>query len=80
MIKSYVIRRVLEIILHNMTPTITLADIFKHCDLPNANRWQKQDARNIILGVMENLKSETVIKSFEFIKKDGSYYSIIITF
>lgn len=80
MIKSYVIRRVLEIVLHNMTPTITLADIFKHCELTNANRWQKQDARKTIIGVMENIKSEGMIKSFEFIKKGGTFYSISITF
>lgn len=80
MIKSYVIRRVLEIILHNLTTTITFADIFKHCDLINANRWQKQDARKIIIGVMENLKSKDIIKSFEFTKKGDTFYSITITF
>lgn len=80
MIKSYVIRRVFEIILHNMTPSITFSDVFKHCDLTNANRWQKQDARKIILGIMENLKSKGVIKSFEFTKKGDTFYSVTITF
>lgn len=80
MIKSYVIRRVLEIILHNMTPSITFADVFKHCELIDATRKQKQDARNIILGVMENLKSEGIIKSFEFTKKGDTFYSVTITF
>ena len=80
MIKSYVIRRVLEIILHNMTPSITFADVFKHCDLTDATRKQRQDARNIILGVMENLKSKGVIKSFEFTKKGDIFYSVSITF
>lgn len=80
MIKSYVIRRVLEIILHNMTPSITFADVFKHCDLPNATRKQRQDARKIVLELMENLKSKGIIKSFEFTKKGGTFYSISITF
>ena len=80
MIKSYVIRRILEIILHNMTPSITFADVFKHCDLPNATRKQRQDARKIVLDVMENLKSKGVIKSFEFTKKGETFYSITITF
>ena len=80
MIKSYVIRRFLEIILHNMTPSITFADVFKHCDLTDATRKQRQDARNIILGVMENLKSEGIIKSFEFTKKGDTFYSVTITF
>ena len=79
-IKSYVIRRVLEIILHNMTPSITFADVFKHCDLPNATRKQRQDARKIVLDVMENLKSKGIIKSFEFTKKGETFYSITITF
>lgn len=80
MIKSYLIRRVLEIILHNLTPTITLADIFKHCNLTDADRFQQRNARKIILDIIESLKSKGVIKSFEFTKKDGSYYSVSITF
>lgn len=80
MIKSYLIRRVLEIILHNLTPTITLADIFKHCKLTDADRFQQRNARKIILDIIESLKSKGVIKSFEFTKKDGSYYSVSITF
>ena len=80
MIKSYVIRRVLEIIFHKMTPSITFADVFKHCDLTDATRKQRQDARNIILGVMENLKSKGVIKSFEFTKKSETFYNVTITF
>ena len=80
MIKSYVIRRVFEIVAHNMTPTITFDDLFKHCELINATRKQKQDARKIVISVMENLKSEGIIKSFALTKKGDSYYSISITF
>ena len=80
MIKSYVIRRVFEIIAHKMTPTITFADVFKHCELSDANRFQQRDARKIILDVMKHLQSDDIIKSFETIKKDGSYYSATITF
>ena len=78
MIKSYLIRRVLEIILHNMTPTITFDDLFKHCELTDANKWQKQDVRKIVITVMENLQSEGVIKSFELTKKDNSYHGVTI--
>ena len=80
MIKSYVIRRVFEIVAHNMTPTITFDDLFKHCELSNPSRWQKQDARKIVLSVMENLKAEGIIKSFKMTKKGDSYYSVTITF
>ena len=80
MIKSYLIRRVLEIIAHNMTPTITFDDLFKHCELFNANRFQQRDARKIVISVMNNLQSEDIIKSFKLTKKDGFYYSVTITF
>ena len=80
MIKSYVIRRVFEIVAHNMTPTITFDDLFKHCELIDATRKQKQDARKIVISVMENLKSESVIKCFTLTKKGDSYYSVTITF
>ena len=80
MIKSYLIRRVLEIIAHNMTPTITFDDLFKHCELIDATRKQKQDARKIVISVMENLKAEGIIKSFALTKKGDSYYSVTITF
>lgn len=80
MIKSYLIRRVLEIIAHNMTPTITFDDLFKHCELFNSNRFQQRDARKIVLSVMNNLQSDGIIKSFKTIKKDGSYYGVTITF
>lgn len=80
MIKSYIIRRVLEIILHNMTPTITLDDVFKHCELTNSTRKQQQDARKIITNVLANLQSTGTIKSFEIIKKANIYHSFTITF
>ena len=80
MIKSYVIRRVFEIVAHNMTPTITFDDLFKHCELIDATRKQKQDARKIVISIMENLKSEGIIKSFALTKKGDSYYSVTITF
>lgn len=79
MIKSYVIRRVLEIKLHKqLTPTITFDDIFNHCELSNANRWQKQDVRKITGGVLENLQSNNIIQNFELTKKDDSFYAFSV--
>ena len=81
MLKSYLIRRVLEIKLHKqLTPAITFEDLFNHCLLSNATRWQKQDARKIIIGVLENLKSNNIIHNFALTKKGDSFYSITITF
>ena len=79
-LKSYVIRRVLEIKLHSqLTPAITFDDIFNHCELPYANRWQKQDVRKITVGILENLKSAEIIQNFELTKKGDTFYSISIT-
>ena len=80
MLKSYVIRRVLEIKLHSqLTPTITFDDIFSHCELPNATRRQKQEARKSIFSVLENLKSADFIQNFELTKKRDAFYAISIT-
>lgn len=81
MLKSYVIRRVLEIILHSqLTPTITFDDIFKHCELLDITRKKQFDARKIILSVLENLKSANFIQDFELTKKDNSFYAFSIKF
>lgn len=80
MLKSYVIRRVLEIKLHSqLTPAITFDDIFNHCELPNATRKQKQDVRKIAVGILENLKTANLIQNFELTKKGDAFYAILIT-
>lgn len=79
-IKSYVIRRVLEIIAHQMTPTITFTDIFNHCELVNATKRQQQQARKTITDIMEHLKAEDIIKSFKLIKNGNAYYGISINY
>ena len=60
------IRYVHEIILHpkDLRPTITFEDVFKHCDLVDAIKWQKQDARkNYLCG---NGKSKSIERNSEF--------------
>ena len=80
-IKSYVIRRIYEVKLHKqLTPTITFDDIFSHCELQNANRWQKQDVRKIAIDVLENLKNAAIIQHFELTKKENSYYAFSVKF
>lgn len=79
-IKSYVIRRVQEIIKHAMTPTITFEDVFMKCGLDDATKKQRQDARKIIFDVMEKLKAEGVIRSFEKIKDGRIYRAVKISY
>ena len=78
--KNYVMRRIQEIKLHKMTPTITFADIFKKCRIENADNKVKQRIRENIIKLFENLKSKNHIKSFEVVKKRNTFYSIKITY
>ena len=75
-IKNYVMLRVQEIKLHKMNPVITFDDVFHKCRIDNASSDKKMNARNIIIGFMNHLKSHSEIKEFELTKKGNSFYSV----
>lgn len=77
-LKNYVLRRVLEIIAHNLTPSLTFSDIFTRCRIENANLKVKNDARESILELCEYIKKEKVVRAFKFDKRENSLYSIVI--
>ena len=81
-VKHYVMRRVMETILHNkqMTPTITFADVFQKCRLENAHKEVKRRIRNFISNFFEHLIANNVIKSFQFSKKGTGFYSVSFKF
>lgn len=74
--KNYVMRRIQEIKLHKMTPTITFADIFKKCRIEKASNDKKMNVRTTIIKLFEHLKSKNHIKSFEIIKNHNTFYSV----
>ena len=78
--KNYVMRRIQEIKLHKMTPTITFADIFKKCRIENTSNKTKMDVRKAIEKLFEHLKSKNHIKSFEITKKRNTFYSVKLTY
>lgn len=80
MLKNYALRRVLEIISHHMTPTLTFGDVFSKCRIENANQKTKLDARNNLIKFFEHLKAESVIKNFAITKKQNVFYSIKFTY
>ena len=80
MLKNYALRRVLEIIAHNMTATLTFGDIFEKCRIEDANHDKKCDARNNLIKFFEHLKNESVIKDFIITKKRNAFYSIKFTY
>ena len=78
--KNYVMRRIQEIKLHKMTPTLTFADIFKKCRIEKASNDKKMNVRTTIIKLFEHLKSKNHIKSFEIIKNHNTFYSVKFTY
>lgn len=83
-LKTYVLRRVAEIKAHKqLAPTITWDNVFQRCKISNASRKVKQDARDSILKLFENLQNQDFIKSFKLAKKTPQAkfsYGISFTF
>ncbi len=75
-VKNYVMQRIQEIKLHNLTPIITFDNIFQKCRLENISRDKKMDARNNTVKFLEYLKSQSEIKNFELTKRGNSFYSV----
>ncbi len=69
-IKSYVLRRVLEIIAHKMTPTITFADVFEKNQLAQSSATQKKRYRDYMLKMFDFWIEQKLISSYE-IEKEG---------
>ena len=78
--KNYVMRRIQEIILHKMTPTITFADIFQKCRIKDADNKTKKRVREGIVKLFEHLNAKNHIKSFELVKKRNVFYAIKLTY
>ena len=75
-LKNYILRRIQEIKLHKMTPTLTIDDIFQKCRIADKSNKAKLDARNSIEKFFEHLKSIGEISSFTWDKKGNKIYSI----
>ena len=55
---------------------ITFDDIFHQCELADATKRQKQQARETISKILEHFKAEKFISEWHFEKKNGAFYSI----
>jgi len=77
-VKTYVLRRVLEILAHpkQMVPVITFADVFQKCRLNNANRDKKRDVREAILALFDYLQTQGLIDAPQLNKKGASPFSV----
>ncbi|MBR0032036.1 MAG: hypothetical protein IJP61_07100 [Treponema sp.] len=74
-IKNYLLRRI-NLIERGLNSSILLDTIYAECGLANADKWQKQDSRKILVDVLKSLKADGVIQNFEF-KRDGRAYRSI---
>lgn len=79
-VKKYVMRRICEIKLHKMTPTITFDDVFKRCRMSNCSRDVKMDARNAVIKLFTHLQEKNFISSFEPVQQRGKFISVKFTF
>jgi hypothetical protein len=79
-IKNYTVRRVIESIQHQMTPTITLDDVFTKCRINNATKLVKQRARETIDKIFSHLQSKAAISSFQWRKNDGKFDAVTFTY
>lgn len=79
-LKNYVITRVLEIKLHNMTPTLTFSDVFEKCRIEDKPNVIKLRVREYVIKFFEYLQNKGEIKSFEITKKKNKFYSVTFTY
>ena len=79
-LKNYVMRRIAEIKLHNMLPTITFDDIFKRSRISDASYDAKRTARDTVEKFFEHLQTKGAVKSFEFVKKGVAVYAVKFAF
>lgn len=79
-VKHYVLRRILEIISHNLTATITFADVFKNCRLESEPRVIKLRVREFMTELFEYFKSKELIKDYTINKRGRAFYSISFTY
>lgn len=79
-LKNYVMRRIAEIKLHHMTPTLIFDDIFKRARISDASYDVKRTARDTIEKFFNHLKEKRFVKSFDFVKKGVAVYAVKFAF
>lgn len=79
-LKNYTMRRVQEIKLHKLQPTITFNDIFKKCRIENSDNKTKMRAREYVEKFFFHLQTKEEVKTFEITKKHNIFYSVKFTY
>ena len=79
-LKNYILRRVMEIKKHKMTPSLTFDDIFKKARITDKTNMVKSRAREYVEEFFKHLQTKGEIKSFELIKKGNKFHCVTFTF
>lgn len=75
-IKNYSLRRIVEIIKHNLTSKLTLDDILNKCGINATDKRTKQHARECLEKFFNHLAEIGLLTSFEWEKKGNKIYAI----
>lgn len=65
---------------HQLSNSILFDTVFSQCGLQDADKWQKQDFRKAISGILDHFVSEDFIDGYEFNKSGKKFHSISINF
>jgi len=63
---------------NKLADKILLDTIFEQCEISDADKWKKQDARNIISKIMNHFKEEGLISEWRFETKYGKFHAVKI--
>ena len=81
-VNHYLLRRTLEIKGSKngkLRSVILFQDLYEKCGISSDNKRAKQQMRETATAILNFFVEQGVIKSFRFEKKDGEFYSIILT-
>ena len=59
-----------------LQPIILLDTVFEKCDLSDATKRQKQQARETIAKILDHFSAKKLISEWHFEKKNGAFYSV----
>lgn len=79
-VKNYLLRRILEIIVHNLNPIITFDDIFEKNDMADYSIVQKQRIRNNIKIMLDFWIEKNVIDDYQINKFQNIPCNITISY
>lgn len=88
-LKGYLLERILKIKgslsssrkrVQKLNNTILFDSIFSKCGLNDEGRNRKAEFRAVISKILTHFINQKLITSFEFTKKNGKFYSILINF